>query len=226
MITLMALSYLLPALLMYQAFRNGQESLPQRRLLVALAGLLVLAAAYGVFWEAFWASARARAYEDHLPFIQFLLVLMSGALLAVFLSGRRRWVGLAYTLLVPVCLFIAFHWGWNTSPARLTEARGAKITAALQKYHDRNGSYPERLEALTPGLLLRIAPPVGNLQGERWCYESTTAGYRLGYVLGEFTYFDLQPKLSVQVFTQAGGLSGPFTDCDQQLQKIKSQTIP
>ena len=224
-ITLMALSYLLPALLFYHAYRDGQVPPYQRRLLFALASLLVLAAAYGIYWDAFWASARARAYEDNMPFVQFLLVLMSCALLAVFLPGRRRWIGLAYTVLVPVCLFLAFHWGWNTSPLRLTQARGAKITAALEKDNERSGRYPESLEALAPGLLLRIAPPIGNLQGERWCYEVAPGAYRLGYVLGEFTYIDLQPKLSVQVFSQAGGLSGPFTACDQQLQEIRSRKI-
>jgi hypothetical protein len=181
---------------------------------------LILAVCANIFEEGFWSQARARAYEDHLPLIEILLAMMVGILVMFALPGKR--VGFGYALLVPLIFFSAFHLGWNTSPVELTERRGAAIAGAIEEYRQQTGRYPERLSELKPGHLLVLSPPVGNLMDQSWCYDAGGDYYRLGYLLGEYTYFRRVPIISIQVLASAGNPPEPFTICEEMAQQIRT----
>jgi len=214
------LTILLPAALLYASLR-GEEPVDRRHLAwsIGLAILLLVSAASLVYWDGIWSAAHARAYEDHLPFAQLLLSLMAGVLLALALRGRRRWVGPAYTLLVMVLCVAALSAGWRVSAFELTAQRAERVTAAIQAYHQERGSYPAELGELSPGYLLLLPPPVVVRQGG-WCYQGDHGGYRLGYVSGDFTYFEA--NFRAETFAQSGDVpaAGAWR-CDEMVERLE-----
>jgi hypothetical protein len=214
------LTELLPAAMLYTSLR-GVEAVERRKLgwSLALSAVLVGCALYHVYWEGIWSSAHARAFEDHLPFAQLMLSLMAGVLLALSLRGRRRWVGAAYTLSVTVLCVAALSAGWRVSAFALTAQRATKVKAAIQAYQQAQGGYPAALGELTPRYLLILPPPVVVRQGS-WCYQGGDAGYRLGYVSGDFTYFEAQFR--EEIFSQAGDLAGDEAwRCDEMVHRLE-----
>jgi hypothetical protein len=214
------LTILLPAALLYACLRV-EGAVEKRKLAwsVALSVLLLMSAAYQIYWDGIWSSAHARAYEDHLPLNQFLMSLMAGVLLALSLRGRRRWVGLAYTLGVMVLGVSALSAGWRVSAFDMTAQRANRVDTAIQAYHTANGSYPTDLSALSPRYQLLLLPPVVVRQGG-WCYQGGADGYRLGYVSGDFTYFEAHFR--EELFRQVG--APPATGewrCDTMVERLQ-----
>jgi len=214
------LTILLPAALLYASLR-GEQPVDRRQLAwsIGLASLLLLSAASLVYWDGIWSSAHARAYEDHLPFAQLLLSLMAGVLLALALHGRRRWTGPIYTLLVVVLCVAALSAGWRVSAFDMTAQRAERVTQAIQAYHQARGSYPVELSELSPRYQLLLLPPVVVRQGG-WCYQGGDGAYRLGYVSGDFTYFEAQFR--EEVFSAVGNLAGEAGwQCDEMVERLE-----
>ncbi len=214
------LTIFLPAALLYASFREETE-LDLRRLSwrLALVAILVAGSAYPVFWDGVWSAAHARAFEDHLPFIQFLLSLMAGVLLALSLRGWRRLVGPAFVVLVITVTTLALVWGWNVSAFDLTEHRAARVDQAVDQFHEDNNRFPTDLAELTPRYLLYLPPPVVVRQGG-WCYQGGEDFYRLGYVSGQFTYFSAQ--FQTKIYAQAGEPPKGSWSCDQLVAKFEA----
>jgi hypothetical protein len=185
---------------------------------ILLAVLLVAGSAYMVYWDGIWSAAHARAFEDHLPFAQLLLALMAGASLALSLSGWRRLAGLVFVFVVCAVALQALLWGWNVSPFALTERRAERVDAAIERYYQTNGRYPESLTELTPRYLLILPPPVVVRLGG-WCYQGGQDYYRLGYVGGQFSY--QQAVFEARVFDQAGNVPSGGWNCDQMVARFK-----
>jgi hypothetical protein len=98
---------------------------------------------------------------------------------------------------------VAFARGWNVSAFEMTERRAGLVDAAIVAYYDEHGSYPSDLSDISPRYLLILPPPVVVRTGG-WCYQSTGGAYRLGYISGDFTYFEQEFK--VETYSQAGEL--------------------
>jgi len=183
-----------------------------------LAMLLIGGSAYMVYWDGVWSAAHARVFEDHLPLAQFLLAVMAGAALGLALSGWRRLAGLAFVLVVCAVAIQAFLWGWNVSAFALTERRAERVNAAIERYYQANGRYPENLTELTPRYLLYLAPPVVVRLGG-WCYQGGQDFYRLGYVSGQFSYE--RAAFEARVFDQVGNIPTGGWNCDQMVTRLK-----
>jgi hypothetical protein len=187
-----------------------------------LAAFLLAGAAYMVFWEGIWSAAHARAFEDHLPFLQFLLALAAGVLLFVSLRGAKRVAGIIFVFLVTVITTLAFIWGWNVSAFRLTERRASRVNRAVVAYYDDFGFYPASLAELCPRYLLYLPPPVVVRQ-EGWCYQSGVGYYRLGYVSGQFTYFEA--RFHAEVYARVGDLPMERWACDALVEKFNNGSL-
>jgi hypothetical protein len=209
----------LPVALLYTALRDS-ETIDKRHLgwVLFLVICLIAGGAYQVFWDGVWSSAHARAFEDHLPVIQFILSMMAGALIALSLHGRRRLVGAAYVATVIVVYFLALSWGWKVSAFSLTETRADQVNQAIVAYHQENQRYPDQLAQLTPRYLLYLSPPVIVRQGS-WCYQGGEDFYRLGFVSGKFTYS--HADYLAETFSQAGELPPGGWNCDEQVEHYK-----
>ena len=213
------LAIFLPAALLYTSLKG--EGVVERKMLawsLLLSVLLVGCTAYQVYWDGIWSAAHARAFEDHLPFSQLLVSLAGGVLLALLLHGRRRWVGVAYTLGVVALCVAALSVGWRVSAFDITAQRAEKVDGAIRAYRQEKGTYPENLGALTPGYLLYLpAPVVVRLGG--WCYSGGDGGYRLGYVSGDFTYFSADFRS--EVYSQDGTPpEGEGWQCEEMIQRL------
>jgi hypothetical protein len=182
---------------------------------LALIILLAAACAIPVFWDGMWSAAHSRAYEDHLPFVQFISSLTAGSVLMIMLRGKRRLLGLAFCAAITTICVLGLNWGWNTSAVHLTERRAARVEQAVEKYHLANGRDPSRLSELAPRYLLYLPPPVIVREGG-WCYQGGDDFYRLGSIGGIFTYFE--QDFQINVHAQAGDIPGGSWDCDQMLE--------
>jgi hypothetical protein len=214
----MLLTIFLPSALLYTSLRDGAE--PDRRKVfwrIVLAVLLIGGSAYMVYWDAMWSSALSRVFEDHLPFAQFLLSVMAGTALALALSGWRRLAGLVFVLVVCTVAIQALLWGWNASALALTERRAERVNAAIERYYQANGRFPESLVELTPRYLLYLPPPVVVRLGG-WCYQGGQDFYRLGYVSGQFSYE--QAAFEARVFDQAGNIPAGGWNCDKMVERL------
>jgi len=214
-VTGMLLAIFLPPALLYGSLRD-ETALDIRRLgwRLVLVAILWSGIAYQVFWDGVWSSAHARAFEDHLPFAHYLLSLMAGLVLAFSLRGQRRWVGPGYVILVTAITTLALIWGWNVSAFEITEQRAARLDQAITGFNRDNGRYPASLAELTPRYLPYIPPPVVVNQGG-WCYQGGEDTYRLGYVSGQFTYFE--SDFFAETYASAGEIPKGSWNCDQMV---------
>jgi hypothetical protein len=210
---LQLLAIFMAAGVLYARLR-GDSPLDERRFAAGLplVAILVGSSAYPVFWDGIWSAAHARGFEDHLPFMHFLLSMMAGGLLALSLRGWRRFAGPAFVFLVAVVATLALIWGWNVSAFELTSRRADRIDAAIAQFYQDNARYPADLAELTPRYLLYLSPAVVVRQGD-WCYQGGAGYYRLGYVSGTFTYFD--QDFHAEIHAQAGDLPQATWNCDQ-----------
>ena len=216
-------SILLPAGLIYASLR---ASTPLKKSLLlwslVLSVVLLVGAAYQIAWDGIWSSAHARAFEDHLPFIHFVLSLIAGVLLALTLRGPRRLVGPLYTILVTALAVLALAWGWHLSAFEMTASRAAAVDRAIENYYRENGVYPAYLSELSPRYLLILPPPVVVRTGG-WCYQSDGVAYRLGYISGDFTYFE--QDFRVETYVQIGNLSSETWACDDLLARFQAKEL-
>jgi hypothetical protein len=223
----MVLCIFLAAALVYTALRTGQSEAPSPQGVrvkhagprLALALLLVLGSAYYVLWDGIWSSAHARAFEDHLPFMQFLFSLLAGLVIFFLLRGRRRLAGPLYTLLVTVACTFALAVGWRISAFEITEHRARRLDAALHAYQADHGSYPQSIGELSPRYLPIVLPPVVVSSGN-WCYQGGGDAYRLGYISGEFTYFE--SAFFVETYAQSGDAGQADPVCDDLVRRLQA----
>jgi hypothetical protein len=212
LVTATLLSILLPAGLLYSLFRVP-SALDRSAMMwgLILIAILLAGVAYQNYWEGIWSSAHARAFEDHLPFAHFMISLIAGVALALMLSRSSPWVGPLYTVGVTTIAALAFTAGWHVSAFDMTERRAASVNSAILAYQRQHGYYPKNLAELSPRYLPILPPPVVVHQGG-WCYEGGSDYYRLGYISGDFTYFEADFK--VETYAQAGNLPGGSWACD------------
>jgi len=205
------ISILLPAGLLYLSLRISPDAKPPLVWTLVLTVILLAGMLYQSFWEGIWSSAHARAFEDHLPVFQFLLSLVAGLLLALILGGYRKWAGPIYTILVTAVVVAAYARGWNVSAFDMTERRAAVVDQAISSYYQDHGVYPDRLAELTPRYLPFLPPPVVVRLGG-WCYQSSPNAYRLGYISGDFAYFDSTFK--VETYARDGNVPAETWACE------------
>jgi hypothetical protein len=211
-------SIFLPAGVFYVILR-GAATVKKSQLLwgLVLALIFLAGVSYQMYWDGIWSSAHDRAFEDHLPFAHFLFSMLAGVMLTLTLRGSRRWMGPIYILLVTSIAVLMLTLGWGVSAFEMTELRAAVVNNAINDYDQENGAYPASLAELSPRYLLFLPPPVIVRTGG-WCYQSGDEFYRLGYISGDFTYFDRDFK--IETHAQAGDMPASSWNCDELLAKF------
>jgi len=223
MVIAMLITILMPAGLLYAILRSSSP-IKKSHLIWSLVFITILLAGmvYQVVWDGIWSSAHARAFEDHLPFIQFMLSLAAGIFLALTLRGWRRLVGPLYFVLVTAVAVVALSQGWKLSAFEMTERRAAVVNDAIVSYYQENGVYPDELSELSPRYVPYVFPPVVVRTGG-WCYQSGDEFYRLGYISGDFTYFD--SDFRVETYAQAGDLPAGSWVCDEWRDRFQAKEL-
>jgi len=188
---------------------------------LGLAVLLLGTLAYTILWASIWDQT-----SDGLGGIMFsmqaaLIAIAAGMLMGVTSTGWRRSAGLAFAVLVPVLMIGMFDYGWDVSYHAITEAHAARIQRAVERFHARDGRYPQELCELVPRDLLWIPRPV-ILQGHGWCYQGSQDDYRLGTFYRE--YFGT--PLSLRIYASAGSAPESVWACEEKLAELKARHDP
>jgi hypothetical protein len=218
------LALVLVALLVDRGLRSRQAGYHRSYLAhMILALLLILSLAAGVLRHGLLTNATARAAEDHMPIGVAAVGVIVGLLLTFGLGERRRRAGLAFTVLMPILVAVAYTGGWLFDPHEITASRGEQINQAVLSYYRDRNAYPDRLSDLTPAYLPFILGPLTG-RGQIWCYEGGESYYRLGYVIF-LRYYEPTlptPYYEIKMVGTAGRPPGGSWMCDQELELMKA----
>jgi hypothetical protein len=179
---------------------------------------------YSYFWLWLWDGIDDGIRGLFMIVASVMTAISTGLVMVMTISGWRRWMGLAFAILVTVPLYLTVITGMgmdgSVSNYTVTEERAARIQQAIENHHARTGWYPLDLEELIPGEMLRLPLPM-IMPGQGWCYQGGSNHYRLGAVYREHWS---SPYLSVRVYATAGNVpEGPW-ECDERLAEAMSQS--
>ncbi|MBL7063772.1 MAG: hypothetical protein ISS49_06115 [Anaerolineae bacterium] len=188
---------------------------------LGLAALLLGYLAYTILRASIWDQTSDGLGGLVLSMLAGPVAIAAGMLMGVTATGWRRSAGLAFAVLVPVLMFGAFNYGWDVSYHAITEARAARIQRAVERFHARDGRYPDELKELVPRDLLWIPGPV-ILRGQSWCYQGGQDCYRLGAFYREYFGF----PLSLRIYASAGSAPESGWACEEKLVELKARYDP
>ena len=216
---------IMPALLMKRGIQNLQEQPSTDRrlfrnvLFFFVPAILMLAClTYALVWGGIWDQTMDMGYGFMLMPVAGFLSIVAGMVMIITSRGISRGAGFMFLLLVPFVVFQSYELGQKIPHQTLTDDRARKIASALQAYHQREGEYPENLQALVPRDLLYIPQPV-ILMGEHWCYQGGVNQYALAAFYREF----FSSPVSLRVYQSAGKLSADSPPCRDQLAEMKKK---
>ena len=145
-----------------------------------LGALLLVKALHSLYWLTIWDSTTDSMIIIWLILL-FMAVFFSSVLLVATLPGSAKLVGFLYLLFMPFLLMTVSAFAQRVEFRQLTEARAARVSQAIEAYHNQKGYYPHDLRQLTPQYILSLPEPV-ILFGQDYCYDGGGGEYRLGYV--------------------------------------------
>jgi hypothetical protein len=207
-----------------QPAHNGAEyvgltrSRWMQRFTFGIAFLLVIYLAYLIFWGSVWDQTSDGLFGVFFSRQAGMIAVGVGMAMTFTLRGKNRLAGLLFILVVPVLLYQAFETGWRVSYHEITERRAARIARALDRYHAREGHYPETLKALTPRDVLWVQQPV-IFARERWCYQGGEDFYRLAAFYREY----FSTPVSLRVYESIGDPPASPLECEDRLAEMKER---
>jgi hypothetical protein len=222
------LAILIAAALVYGVLRDAGEpdaADKASRLSLAvrsgLALLLIGMLAFNIFWASLWDQTNDGFGGILTAGYSSISAIAAGMIVGVRSADKRRWAAGLFTVLIPLALFAAFSSGNGADYQALTARRAARIQAALESYHAKNGAYPQDLKELAPGELLAIPRPT-IIPGEDWCYQSGEDYYQLATY--HRRYFST--PFSLRVYAAAGNPPEPDAACQNHLAELKHKYDP
>jgi hypothetical protein len=185
---------------------------------LCLGGLLLVQVGIQFYWFMVWDST----YDPLGIFwlvLPVLAVFLAGVVLSIAMPPDQKWIGAGYTVLVSGLLVGVYLLSQKVDFRLLTEERAERLSRVIERYHAREGSYPENLRQLIPRDVTRISEPV-ILYGEGWCYDGGEGFYRLGYV-NRLHWSD--PRLIGQVHSMAGAAPDLPPICTEEVAMIQQR---
>jgi hypothetical protein len=170
----------------------------------------------------YWFTVWDNTYDS----IGYLLLLapvpaalLSGVTLSITLSGRVKWTGFLYSLLIPALMIAVSARAQRVDFRQLTEERAERVTQAIETYHAREGHYPQDLRQLVPRYVLSLPGPV-IMYGQDWCYDGGEDYYRLGYLDREHWS---DPRLFGRVYSAKGHSPLKVDICQPAIDTYRAQ---
>ena len=185
---------------------------------IGFAIILIVFLAYIIFCGSVWDQTSDGLFGHFALQPSALVAIGVGMVMTLALSGVHRLAGMVFIVAVPLMLYQSFEAGWHVSYHEITERRASRIAQALDRFHVREGYYPESLDSLTPRDLLFIQQPV-ILAGEKWCYEGGEDYYRLTAFYREF----FSSPVSLRVYKSTRELPAGPSACEGRLAAMKEK---
>ena len=236
-LTLMpSVALLITALLLYSglnAYREWQHasaveagrSQEQRKragraaaVVFVVSAVLLAKTLHHLYWFTVWDNTY-----DSLGYLLLLVpvpaALLSGVTLSITLSGRMKWTGFLYSLLILGLMIAVSARAQRVDFRQLTEERAERVTQAIETYYDREGRYPQDLRQLTPFYILSLPGPV-IIYGQDWCYDGGEDYYRLGYLDREHWS---DPRLTGRLYRTKGETPDLHRICDEEIAALRKR---
>jgi hypothetical protein len=179
---------------------------------LVLGALLLAKILHHLYWFTVWDNTY-----DSLGYLLLLApvpaALLSGVTLSITLSGRMKWTGFLYSLLIPGLMIAVSARAQGVDFRQLTEERAERVTQAIESYYAREGCYPQDLRQLTPRHALSLPGPV-IIYGQDWCYDGGDDYYRLGYVDREHWS---DPRLIGRIYRTKGDVPDLHGMCEEEV---------
>jgi hypothetical protein len=230
-LTLMpSVALLITALLLYSglnAYREWQHasaveagrSQEQRKragraaaVVFVVSAVLLAKTLHHLYWFTVWDNTY-----DSLGYLLLLVpvpaALLSGVTLSITLSGRMKWTGFLYSLLILGVMIAVSARAQGVDFRQLTEERAERVTQAIESYYAQEGHYPQDLGQLTPWYVLSLPGPV-IIYGQDWCYDGGDDYYRLGYVYREHWS---DPRLIGRIYRTKGDVPDLHGMCEEEV---------
>lgn len=188
---------------------------------LALAALLLGAVLYTIIWASIWDNTSDGLGGLFLMYVAFPVAIAAGIFTGVRSKGWGKAAGFLFALLAPILISLSFQYGWSVSYKALTEQRAARIQRAVERYHQRNGTYPASLDDLTPRDMLWIPDPI-IFRTKSWCYQGGADYYRLATFYREVWGL----PFSLRVYASAGVPPEGEWACEAELAELKAQYDP
>jgi hypothetical protein len=236
-LTLMpSVALLITALLLYSglnAYREWQQasaveagrSQAQRKragraaaVVFVVSAVLLAKTLHHLYWFTVWDNTY-----DSIGYLLLLVpvpaALLSGVTLSITLSGRMKWTGFLYSLLILGLMIAVSARAQRVDFRQLTEERAERVTQAIETYHAREGRYPQDLRQLVPRYVLSLPGPV-IIYGQDWCYDGGEDYYRLGYLDREHWS---DPRLFGRVYSAKGHSPLKVDICQPAIDTYRAQ---
>jgi len=213
---------ILPAILVVKGIQkwSTERSKSNRGVIFqfVLAFLLIVYLLYILFWSGVWDQTQDMGIGAFIFPFAGVAAIGAGMVMASVLRGKSRIAGLIYLILVPVLFYQAYDLGSRLSHHEITEDHADRIANALQKFHAREGQYPNDLRALVPRDLLYIPQPI-IFMGEHWCYQGEDDYYQLTAFFRE--YWNM--PVSLKLYSSSGSAPTTVLPCEERLPAMKEQ---
>lgn len=184
----------------------------------SLSLLLLAKALHSLYWLLIWDSTY-----DPLNFFWLGLPLLGlffiGTILFSVAEGKAKMAALFFGIGVPLLLIALAEQAQTVDFRQLTEQHAAQVSAAVEKYYDRNGRYPQNLHQLTPRYFLSLPKPV-IIFGQTWCYDEGEAFYRLGYVSRQHWS---DPRLTGELYKSIGTVPELAPLCQEEVATMQAR---
>lgn len=187
----------------------------RRWLVFGLAALVLTATLYNFYWFMVWDSTYDPLDVLLVP-VPILAAVFSGIVLLIILPGRAKAVGVVYPFVVVGLVVGVSVLAQRVEFRQVTEARAERVTQALERYHAREGRYPQALGQLVPRYLLTVREPV-IIYGQPWCYDGADEYYRLGYADREHWS---APQVIGRRFSSQGNIPELPPLCDDEIDDL------
>jgi len=185
---------------------------------LVLGALLLAKTLHHLYWFTVWDNTY-----DSLGYLLLLApvpaALLSGVTLSITLSGKMKWTGFLYSLLILGVMIAVSARAQQVDFRQLTEERAERVTQAIESYYAREGHYPKDLGQLTPRHALWLPGPV-IIYGQDWCYDGGDDHYRLGYVDREHWS---DPRLIGRIYKTKGDVPDLHGMCEEEVAAIQKR---
>ena len=183
-----------------------------------VSAVLLAKTLHHLYWFTVWDNTY-----DSLGYLLLLVpvpaALFSGVTLSITLSGRMKWTGFLYSLLILGLMIAVCARAQSVDFRQLTEERAGRVSQAIETYYAREGRYPQDLRQLTPWYVLSLPGPV-IIYGQDWCYDGGEDYYRLGYLDREHWS---DPRLFGRVYSAKGHSPLKVDICQPAIDTYRAQ---
>jgi hypothetical protein len=188
---------------------------------LGLAVVLVVEMAVTIFWASVWDLTDDSLSGIWMVITASLSAMAAGGFLVERYRGHLRLMGLVFLLAVPFLNLANFSLGIRYPYLLATAQRAQTIENAVERYEDRNGSYPASLAELAPRDLIWV-PRQLILRGEDWCYQGGSDYYRLG----AYWRMKFSSMLGIEEYAKAGSPPDEGWVCLENLVQMKVKYDP